>query len=112
MGITSNRISATLNDTYVSSTLFIYRINDLLKRIQSEKEIVSHGLRHTFVTLSAYAGVPLNVVSNWVGHKNVEITQDYNHILKTQVDKGVALLENCWWKAERCQNGVNNKTRL
>ena len=38
--------------------------------------------------------MPLNVVSNWVGHKNVEITQDYNHILKTQVDKGVALLEN------------------
>lgn len=94
LGITSNRISATLNDTYVSSTLFIYRINDLLKKIQSEKEIVSHGLRHTFVTLSADAGVPLNVVSNWVGHKNVEITQDYNHILKTQVDKGVALLEN------------------
>ena len=28
LGITSNRISATLNDTYVSSTLFIYGIGD------------------------------------------------------------------------------------
>lgn len=94
LGIKSDRIIATLNNTYVSSTLFIYRINNLLKRIQSEKEIVSHGLRHTFVTLSADAGVHLNVVSSWVGHKNVEITYHYNHILKTQVDKGVTLLEN------------------
>ncbi|QHO69148.1 tyrosine-type recombinase/integrase [Marisediminicola antarctica] len=40
-----------------------------------------HTLRHTFVTLSRRAGVPIDVISNLVLHKNIQTTIDmYSHL--------------------------------
>ena len=38
-----------------------------------------HSLRHTFITLCAQAGVPLDIVRDWVGHSSVEVTRIYRH---------------------------------
>ena len=38
-----------------------------------------HSLRHTFITLCAQGGVPLDIVREWVGHSSVEITRIYRH---------------------------------
>ena len=38
-----------------------------------------HSLRHTFVSLSANAGVPLHVVQNIVGHESTAMTRHYYH---------------------------------
>ena len=38
-----------------------------------------HSLRHTFVSISANAGVPLVVVQAIVGHSNPAMTQHYYH---------------------------------
>jgi integrase len=35
-----------------------------------------HSLRHTMITLSLLAGVPLQVVSRWAGHSKPSITMD------------------------------------
>lgn len=42
----------------------------------------AHGLRHTFATHALEAGVPLKVVSEWMGHASVRVTGDiYSHVL-------------------------------
>lgn len=44
--------------------------------------VTFHGLRHTHVSLLIKAGVPINVISERVGHANPSITHDiYAHLL-------------------------------
>lgn len=38
-----------------------------------------HSLRHTFVSLSANAGVPLHIVQSIVGHESTAMTRHYYH---------------------------------
>lgn len=48
------------------------------------KRITFHGLRHTCATLLLKAGVPLKVVSERLGHRDVTITlETYAHVLGT-----------------------------
>ena len=45
------------------------------------RKITPHALRHTTVSLLIAEGVPLEVVSRMLGHKNSQITRDiYMHI--------------------------------
>lgn len=48
---------------------------------RSRKSVVAsfHSLRHTFVSLSANAGVPLPVVQSIVGHSSTAMTRHYYH---------------------------------
>lgn len=48
---------------------------------RSRKSVVAsfHSLRHTFVSISANAGVPLPVVQSIVGHCSTAMTQHYYH---------------------------------
>ena len=48
---------------------------------RSRKSVVAsfHSLRHTFVSLSANAGVPLPVVQSIVGHTSTAMTRHYYH---------------------------------
>jgi integrase len=41
------------------------------------EELSLHGLRHTFGTRLAAAGVPLVKIQEWMGHENAETTQIY-----------------------------------
>lgn len=41
-----------------------------------------HALRHTFATRALEAGIPVKVVSQILGHSNIQITLDtYSHVL-------------------------------
>lgn len=42
-------------------------------------EATFHSLRHTFVSISANAGVPLHVVQSIVGHESTAMTRHYYH---------------------------------
>ena len=43
-----------------------------------------HELRHSAVSLLLHAGVPLEVVSEVVGHSSIRVTKDvYGHVLPT-----------------------------
>jgi len=46
--------------------------------------LVFHDLRHTFCSRTLYAGIPVHVVSNWLGHSSLEMTKRYCHILESQ----------------------------
>lgn len=42
-----------------------------------------HGLRHTFATIALQAGVPVTVVSKYLGHSSVTMTLNvYSHVLR------------------------------
>ena len=48
-------------------------------RTHKAPEATFHSLRHTFVSLSANAGVPLHVVQSIVGHESQAMTRHYYH---------------------------------
>ena len=48
-----------------------------------------HSLRHTFVSLSANAGVPLSVVQSIVGHSSTAMTRHYYHESEAALRKAV-----------------------
>jgi integrase len=53
------------------------RLKRTLKRAGVREELTLHGLRHTFGTRLAAAGVPLVKIQEWMGHENAETTQIY-----------------------------------
>ena len=67
-------------ESFKLDTNYIYRE---LKKILDKNKIKSglHRLRHTFATNHFYLGTPVKMVSAWLGHETVELTQNiYTHI--------------------------------
>ena len=62
-------------------------------RIEGRKnrtpEATFHSLRHTFVSLSANAGVPLHIVQSIVGHESTAMTRHYYHENLTALQQAV-----------------------
>ena len=58
---------------------------DFFKRILKNANISNgnvHACRHTFATRALEAGIPVKVVSQILGHSNIQITLDtYSHVL-------------------------------
>ena len=61
---------------------------------RTRKSVVAsfHSLRHTFVSLSANAGVPLPVVQSIVGHCSTAMTRHYYHENEENLRKAVAAI--------------------
>jgi integrase len=59
-----------------------------------------YDLRHTFATLALANGVPVNVVSDWLGHENPAFTYaKYGHALKKDTQAAVVTMEGVLFKA-------------
>lgn len=67
------------------------KANDYLKLIQEKMglrhKLTFHIARHSFATLAITYGVPIEVVAQMLGHKNVKTTQIYAKILKDTLKK-------------------------
>jgi len=75
----------------------LYAYNNLLKRIAVicgiDKPIRSHVARHTFATTIALTkGVPIETVSNMLGHKNLKTTQIYAKVINSKISNDMELL--------------------
>ena len=57
------------------------------------QKIVFHSLRHTFASWLIQNDVPIEVVSKLLGHKSINITQRYAHIVAKQERHAVNLLD-------------------
>ena len=55
-------------------------------------EVGFHSLRHSFVSMSANAGVPLAIVQAVVGHTSTAMTQHYYHVSRDALDKAAQAL--------------------
>lgn len=45
-----------------------------------------HGLRHTFGSRLAEAGIPLGKIREWMGHSKIETTEIYVHFARSTED--------------------------
>ena len=55
-------------------------------------EATFHSLRHTFVSLSANAGVPLTIIASIVGHESTAMTRHYYHENEEALRRAVAAI--------------------
>ena len=86
---------------------------------RSRKSVVAsfHSLRHTFVSLSANAGVPLPVVQSIVGHCSTAMTRHYYHenegVLRQAVEAIPAIGADaaCAPAVARSPSGADNLSR-
>jgi integrase len=53
-----------------------------------------HGMRHTFGTRMAAAGVPMRVLQEWMGHREISTTQRYADYAPSQHES--ELMERAW----------------
>lgn len=59
------------------------------------KRIRPYDLRHTYATLALKAGVPVKVVSESLGHRNIELTlRTYAHILSSMREEHVERIQS------------------
>ena len=72
-------------------------LEDTLKRLCVRANIPYYGihaLRHTFVSRCFSKGIPIEVISELVGHSSVNVTRDvYLHIMPEQKRSAIELLE-------------------
>ena len=69
-------------------------INDSVAVTRKGTTLSSDQLRHTFATHALNAGIPINVVSKWIGHAKVSVTYNtYIHMLESAEAAALALLE-------------------
>ncbi len=65
--------------------------NEYLTEIASicgiEKKLTTHTARHTFATIGLTSGVPIEVVSSWLGHSNINMTRHYAKIVESLSSK-------------------------
>ena len=55
-------------------------------------EATFHSLRHTFVSISANAGVPLHIVQSIVGHESTAMTRHYYHENETALKQAISAI--------------------
>lgn len=70
-------------------------------------EATFHSLRHTFVSLSANAGVPLPVVQSIVGHTSTAMTRHYYHENVDALRQAVAAIPIIGVESEKIENVLN-----
>jgi integrase len=59
----------------------------------TDDEAVIHAFRHTCASRLVQAGVPIQVVQQWLGHATLKMTLRYAHLAPTNLQQAVSVLE-------------------
>lgn len=59
----------------------------------ADKEAVLHACRHTCASRLVQAGVPIQVVQQWLGHATIQMTLRYAHLAPYNLTQAVGVLE-------------------
>ncbi|MCL1631905.1 tyrosine-type recombinase/integrase [Sporolactobacillus sp. CPB3-1] len=72
---------------YTQGVLY-HEMKQINKRCSFQKKLTPHKLRHTFTSLAADAGIPLDDIRAVLGHHDDELTRKiYEHVTKTDAKK-------------------------
>ena len=77
----SNRLFISKYGTNLTSQSMILRLKFLLEKSKIKKQIGLHSLRHSIATHLLSSGMPLESISEFLGHKSLESTQIYTHLI-------------------------------
>ena len=59
-----------------------------------EERITAHSLRHTAITLALVAGIPIDQVSQFARHSNINTTMIYNHAIERENNPSAAAVND------------------
>jgi len=79
---------------------FNNRLKDLARALHLQSPVTSYTLRHSWATTAKYRGVPIEMISESLGHKSIKTTQIYLKGFglkeRTEVNKGnLSYIKNC-----------------
>jgi len=79
---------------------FNNRLKDLARALRLQSPVTSYTLRHSWATTAKYRGVPIEMISESLGHKSIKTTQIYLKGFglkeRTEVNKGnLSYVRNC-----------------
>lgn len=70
------------------------------------REDVLHALRHTCASRLVQAGVPIQVVSQWLGHKSLTMTLRYAHLSPTNLQSAAGVLDMVTSQTDKIRSGL------
>jgi len=81
---------------------FNNRLKDLARALRLNSPVSSYTFRHSWATTAKYRGVPIEMISESLGHKSIKTTQIYLKGFelreRTEVNKGnLSYIKNCYW---------------
>jgi integrase len=92
-GTRSRLLFCTADGTHINYYSYDKYLKENGNRILGKDNITTHVMRHTHTSLMAAQGVPLDVISRRLGHKNSKITREiYLHVTEQQKEKDRAIL--------------------
>ena len=82
------------NGDYVKYTSLENPLKKMLLRIDCQKDLSIHSLRHSGISFALRHRANISAVSKNAGHSSIAITQDiYQHVLSCERDKAVDITE-------------------
>jgi len=71
-----------------------YELKTIMKHLKITKKVSFHVARHTFATLFLRMGGKVEMLQRLLGHSSIKQTMDYVHILQSEANKEIFLLDN------------------
>lgn len=81
----SNYLFVNNKGNHLTREHFYYIINQLAKKLNINKKISPHTLRHSFATHLLDAGADLRIIQELLGHASVTTTEIYTHVSKEKL---------------------------
>lgn len=95
-----NRLKKLSDDEYIFGTKKITgstlrrKCDKNYKFINETKKLRIHDFRHSFATMCINKGVPIEILSQYLGHENISTTLDiYGHLYPNSQEKLIKILE-------------------
>jgi len=93
-GSKSELVFPSKKRTFINPRNFLRCFKTICKKT-GLKDFNCHTLRHTFATRCFEKGIPVKIVSRWLGHKKVQHTLDiYTHVMPDEEKQAIERLEN------------------
>ena len=94
LGVRNDLVLVSRNGKVLSNAQLRRVLDRVLRKANIDKPFTLHQLRHTFATRTLKAGVPISVVSKWLGHANISTTNNtYIHVLCSEEKDAAELLK-------------------